>query len=122
MQPRDIRAVQLAKAAIAAGIQTLLETANVPPEEVGTLYIAGGFGSHLRVESAVAIGLLPEELAGRARVLGNAALAGAARVLLDVGEKQKLEQIAASSVHINLGGNPKFNEHYVDQMFFGDDL
>ena len=122
LQPRDIRAVQLAKAAIAAGIQTLLETANVPPEEVDTLYIAGGFGSHLRVESAVAIGLLPEELAGRARVLGNAALAGAARVLLDVGEKQKLEQIAASSVHINLGGNPKFNEHYVDQMFFGDDL
>ena len=122
LQPRDIRAVQLAKAAIAAGIQTLLETANVPPEEVDALYIAGGFGSHLRMESAVAIGLLPEELAGRAHVLGNAALSGAAHVLLDAGKKQTLEQIAASSVHINLGGNPRFNEHYVDRMFFCDDL
>ena len=118
LQPRDIRAVQLAKAAIAAGIQTLLETAEVSVKEIGRLYIAGGFGSHLRAESAAAIGLLPEELTGRVCVLGNAALAGAARVLLNVGARDMLERIAAASLHVDLGGNRRFNEHYIDQMLF----
>ncbi|MBR4888593.1 MAG: DUF4445 domain-containing protein [Clostridia bacterium] len=122
LEPKDIRAVQLAKAAIAAGMQTMLEEANVPVEEVKTLYIAGGFGSHLRVESAVAIGLLPEELADRTCVLGNAALSGAARALLNQNERQLLSAIAAGSSHVNLGGNPRFNENYVDNMFFGDDF
>ena len=114
--------MQLAKAAIAAGMQTMLEEAGVPVEEVQTLYIAGGFGSHLRVESAVAIGLLPEELAERTCVLGNAALSGAARALLNQKERQLLSEIAAKSTHVNLGGNPRFNENYVDNMFFGDDF
>src|SRR5699024_935882 len=48
--PKDIRAVQLAKAAIAAGIQTLLQLAQVPESEIRQLYIAGGFGSHLNVD------------------------------------------------------------------------
>ena len=122
LEPRDIRAVQLAKAAIAAGMQTMLEEANVPVEEVQTLYIAGGFGSHLRVESAVAIGLLPEELADCTCVLGNAALSGAARALLNQNERQLLSEIAANSSHVNLGGNPRFNENYVDNMFFGEDF
>ena len=53
---------QPAKAAIAAGIQTLLESSNTTCEEIETFYLAGGFGSHLRVESAAAIGLIPESL------------------------------------------------------------
>ena len=57
--PKDIRAVQLAKAAIAAGIETLMQSAGVGPEHIETLYIAGGFGSHLDVRSAAAIGLFP---------------------------------------------------------------
>jgi uncharacterized 2Fe-2S/4Fe-4S cluster protein (DUF4445 family) len=122
LEPKDIRAVQLAKAAIAAGMQTMLEEANVPVEDVQTLYIAGGFGSHLRVESAVAIGLLPEELADRTCVLGNAALSGAARALLNQNERKLLSAIASGSTHVNLGGNPRFNENYVDNMFFGDDF
>ena len=59
LAPRDIRAVQLAKAAIAAGIETLMEAANVTADEIETLYIAGGFGSHLNVRSAARIGLIP---------------------------------------------------------------
>lgn len=119
--PRDVRAVQLAKAAIAAGIETLMEAAGVRPQEVETLYIAGGFGSHLNVESAARIGLIPAELAPRVKVIGNAALAGAARLLLDRESWGRVRAIARSARHINLGGNPSFNEHYMDQMFFPEE-
>jgi len=116
--PRDIRAVQLAKAAIAAGIETLLETARVRTEDVRTLYIAGGFGSHLNVGSAAAIGLIPESLAPRVKVLGNAALSGAASLLLNTNGLDASRAIAARARHVSLGGNPKFNEHYMEQMLF----
>ena len=116
--PRDIREVQLAKAAIAAGIETLMETAGVDVDEIETLYIAGGFGSHLDVDSAARIGLIPRELAGRVKVLGNAALAGAAMLLLDQNRIEEIRTIKEKTRHVNLGGNPVFNEHYMDQMFF----
>ena len=119
--PQDIRAVQLAKAAIAAGIETLLEEAGVDEDDVGTLYIAGGFGSHLNVDSAAAIGLFPEALASRVKVLGNAALAGAAQLLLDTEKQENTRAIASLARHVNLGGNKKFNEHYMDQMFFPEE-
>ena len=118
LQPADIRAVQLAKAAIAAGIETLMECAGTDVEEIETLYIAGGFGSHLNVLSAARIGLIPAELAGKVKVLGNAALSGAAMLLLDRDRLQEIRRIKKASKHVNLGGNPAFNEHYMDQMFF----
>ena len=114
----DVRAVQLAKAAIAAGILTLMETAGVSPDEVSAVYIAGGFGSHLNVDSAARIGLIPPALAKRVKVLGNAALTGAARLLLDRREHDRAREIARRARHVALGGNPRFNERYMDQMFF----
>jgi len=122
LEPQDIRAVQLAKAAIAAGMEMLLETAGTDYGAVDKLYIAGGFGSHLNVESAAVIGLLPEALKDRTVILGNAALAGAVQVLLDREARNTLSGIAAKSTHVNLGGDPKFNEKYVEKMFFGDDF
>lgn len=116
--PRDIRALQLAKAAIAAGIQTLLEVSATDPEEIQEFLIAGGFGSHLNVRSAVRIGLFPEELAEHARSVGNAALAGAAMLLLDTAKVSQAEKIAAMAQHVNLGGNAKFNENYIECMMF----
>lgn len=118
LEPRDVRAVQLAKAAIAAGIATLLECADTSCEEIDTLYIAGGFGSHLNVTSAAAIGLIPEELAQKVKVIGNASLSGSVRLLLNRDSIAAAEIIAANAVHLNLGGNPRFNEHYMEQMFF----
>lgn len=116
--PKDVRAVQLAKAAIAAGIETLLETANVRPDEVTALYIAGGFGSHLNVKAAARIGLIPEMLIDRVKIIGNASLAGASRLLLDQNALRTAQTIASAARHVNLGGNPRFNEHYIDQMLF----
>ncbi len=118
LQPKDIRAVQLAKAAIAAGIKTLLQLSDTKESEISKLYIAGGFGSHLNIQSAAEIGLMPEALKDRATVLGNAALLGAIRVLLVPNERLKLEKIAELSEHINLGGNKNFNENYIEEMLF----
>ena len=118
LQPRDVRAVQLAKAAIAAGIQTLMESAGTNCDDIATLYIAGGFGSHLDVSSAAAIGLIPAELASKVKVIGNASLSGSVRLLLDRNSLAEAEGIAQKSSHVNLGGNPRFNENYMEQMFF----
>ena len=117
----DIRAVQLAKAAIAAGIRTLLETAGVRESDISVLYIAGGFGSHLSAQSAARIGLLPASMIPRVKVIGNAALAGAAALLLDEARVADTERLAALSEHVNLGGNPRFNENYMDEMLFPDE-
>lgn len=115
---KDIRALQLAKAAIAAGIQTLLDASGTACEEIETFYLAGGFGSHLNIANAAAIGLIPEALVGKAKVIGNAALAGAARLLLDSSSTDEIRAIAGASRHYNLGGNPVFNENYMEQMLF----
>lgn len=118
LESKDIRAVQVAKAAIAAGIQTLLDTEDIKPEQVEMLYIAGGFGSHLDVTSAVRIGLIPEKLRDRVRIIGNAALSGAVDMLRNREQVMTAEKIASNSFHVNLGGNPVFNENYMEQMLF----
>ena len=121
LQPKDVRAVQLAKAAIAAGIETALESAGVSFEEVSVFYIAGGFGSHLNVDSAVAIGLIPPALKDKVKIIGNAALAGTVQQLLHTPSVGRSQEIAKSSCHVDLGGNPRFNERYMERMFFETD-
>ncbi len=116
--PQDIRHVQLAKAAIAAGIRTLMYEAKVRPEDITRLYLAGGFGSHLDIKSAARIGLIPRELADKVSVIGNASLTGAARLLLDTHQLDALTRIAQRSRHVSLGGNPWFNEAYMEEMLF----
>ena len=119
--PQDVRAIQLAKAAIAAGIQMLLKVSGTREEEVACLYIAGGFGSHLNVNSAAAIGLIPEGLAQRVKTLGNAALTGAASILLNPGKMAEIHALAQKSVHVSLGGDPLFNSLFMENMLFGQD-
>ena len=119
--PADIRAVQLAKGAIAAGIRTLLEQAKVSEADIETLYIAGGFGSHLNTASAAAIGLIPRELENRVKILGNSALSGAASLLLDEKLVAEAENLAQNAVHVTLSGNSRFNRHFMNAMLFGED-
>jgi len=115
---KDISNVQLAKAAIAAGIRTLLEVTETSLDEIKTFYIAGGFGTHLNPDSAVRIGLFPRELKPIMQILGNAALKGAAMLLTDNNYSAKASEIVSHTTTINLGGNPKFNENYINEMFF----
>ena len=115
---KDIRSVQLAKGAIRAGIETLAKVSGTALTDITTLYLAGNFGSHLSVESAAAIGLIPPILRDRVKVLGNAALKGAEQMLLDPAKIQKAERIASLSRHVDLGGNPLFNDLFVENMLF----
>ncbi len=121
LKQADIRAVQLAKAAVAAGIECLLKTAGVRHEQVQQVYLAGGFGSHLNLTNAARIGLLPESLIARTKVIGNAALDGTVMTLLRGESLQELRRIASCARHVDLGGNPVFNEQYVEQMFFPEE-
>jgi len=114
----DIRAVQLCKAAIAAGIDTLLSVTHTRPSDIKRVYLAGGFGSHLNLMSAAGIGLLPRALIPRVKVVGNAALSGASRILLADDDMHDARRIAAMSSHIELGGNPTFNALYMEHMMF----
>lgn len=115
---KDIRQVQLAKAALCAGIQTLLETAGLEPEQVDRLCIAGGFGHYMNLRSAARVGLFPACLVPRAHVLGNAALAGAVTLLLDSSYLDTLADIRGRAQEIPLSGNSTFSDSYIDHITF----
>lgn len=114
----DIRQVQLAKAAIRAGLETLLHEAGVSYDEIDEVALAGGFGSYLHPETCAAIGLIPRELIGKIRVLGNAAGSGAAMMLLSGEERALSEQIAQRAQVIDLSINATFMQRYVEEMYF----
>ena len=114
----DVRAVQLAKAASAAGIGCLMEQAGCSLTDVDTMYLAGGFGSHLSIPHAVRIGLIPAELACKVKVIGNAALDGASMLLLNQSALLDTEAIGNACVHVDLGGRSSFANRYVEEMFF----
>lgn len=118
-----VRSVQLAKGAIAAGIEILMEKYGVGPEAVDRVVLAGGFGYYLRPEAAAAIGLLPDGLADRAVTGGNTALSGAllaGRKLLSDGTTEALERLLQDTVLrtevLNLALEPGFEERYVRRI------
>ena len=115
---QDIRQIQLAKAAVFAGIQTLLTARGITADAVDHFYICGGFGHYMNLDSAVKIGLFPAELRHKATVLGNAALAGAAYVLLDQSAPKKLDAIKNNATEYPLSGSAVFSENYIDSMMF----
>lgn len=117
----DVRAVQLAKAATNAGIMSLLSAAGCAADAVSTVYLAGGFGSHLNIRSAARIGLIPAELADKVQVIGNAALDGAALLLLDTRLREKTAHMRSIAQHVRLDGNPEFAVRYVDAMLFPEE-
>ena len=114
----DVRALQQAKAAVGAGLQTLLRHADLTADGVEVLYVAGGFGSRLNGRSAAAIGLLPRELSARIQPVGNAALDGASRLLLDVSAREKLTALPDDIHVIELATDPYFTEHFIKNMTF----
>ncbi len=114
----DVRNLQLAKAAVAAGIEVLSQRRGVLLENVEGLYLAGGFGTYIDPASAMAIGMLSPVLAGKVRPLGNTALAGAAALALDSRLWPKVEDTARSCAYIELSGQPDFTQAFTGNMGF----
>lgn len=116
LTPQDIRMLQLAKSAICAGIMTLIEVEGVDPSVISKFCIAGGFGSYLNRKNAVKIGLIPKALSEKMKTVGNAALGGAAIMLLDKNSRSQAEYLAKSTTTVELSANPLFSEKYMNSM------
>lgn len=114
----DIRQVQLAKSAVCAGMETLLAHSGVTAAEVARLDVAGGFGSYLDLRNAGIIGLIPRALVPRARVLGNAALSGAAMILRSRPLAGESEALADAARTVDLSADPIFSDRYIENMLF----
>jgi uncharacterized 2Fe-2S/4Fe-4S cluster protein (DUF4445 family) len=90
---RDIRELQLAKAAIRAGVEVLIKRSGLSYGQIDKVYLAGGFGYKMDIDKAVHIGLLPTELLGKIEAVGNSSLAGAIWYLTDREAAEKIEEL-----------------------------
>ena len=115
---RDIRNIQLAKAAVHAGILVLLDAYGIDADGIEELLIAGGFGSSIDVGAAARIGLFPPELADCARSVGNAAGEGASVVLVSQEARDALAQVLEACEYLELSTAHAFNGYFVDSMDF----
>lgn len=111
-----IRAIQLAKGAIAAGVDILLKEYGISPEQVNRVVLAGGFGYYLAPVAAAEIGLFPGELADRTIAGGNTALAGAYQVGSGMISLRDAEKISNYVRILNLAEHPDFYERYPASM------
>jgi uncharacterized 2Fe-2S/4Fe-4S cluster protein (DUF4445 family) len=114
----DINEIQLAKGAIRAGLEVLLEVTDTAAEEVKEVIIAGAFGSFVKVQSALDMGLLPPLPNARYRQVGNAAVVGARWALLSGQVRVRARQIAGQTSYLELSTYPKFNRHFALGMLF----
>ncbi|HHW03887.1 MAG TPA: DUF4445 domain-containing protein [Thermoanaerobacterales bacterium] len=115
---QDIRQIQLAKGAIRAGIEILMNQMSITPEKISKVYFAGGFGNYISVDSAAAIGLIPEELKDRVLQIGNGAGTGAIMALLSEKEMERARRIKEEIKYIELSRCPEFQEEFIDAMNF----
>jgi uncharacterized 2Fe-2S/4Fe-4S cluster protein (DUF4445 family) len=111
----DVRELQLAKAAIRTGIQTLLEMSGCTEDDIKQVIIAGAFGTYIDIASAVAIGMLP----ARFRQVGNAAGMGAKMSLISLKSRAKAQAIASRVSYIELAGSPSFQSTFIQASYLG---
>lgn len=115
---KDIREVQLAKGAIAAGIQILLNHTKVGFDNIDKLFLAGGFGNFIDVHNACMIGLLPQEMENRAVPVGNAAGTGARMLALNSTISDACSKIAHNMKYIELSSQREFTDLFSENMLF----
>jgi uncharacterized 2Fe-2S/4Fe-4S cluster protein (DUF4445 family) len=114
----DINEIQLAKGAIRAGLEILLEASHTAPEEVKEVIIAGAFGSYLNLQSALDLGLFPNLPQAHYRQVGNAAMVGARQALLSRRVRERAQQIVNQTNYLELTIYPKFSRRFALAMLF----
>ncbi|MCD6507201.1 DUF4445 domain-containing protein [Candidatus Poribacteria bacterium] len=115
----DIRQVQLAKGAIRAGIEVIMKEMGVKAEDLDEVLMAGAFGSYLRKESALRIGIIPPVPEDKIHFIGNAAMVGAKMALISVDMREEARRIARSVRYVPLATNPEFQTYFMEGMLFG---
>lgn len=113
---KDIRAIQLAKAALYAGVALLMRRLEV--QRIERVILAGAFGSYINVESALLIGLFPDCAMEQVQVVGNAAGEGAKQALLNRHQREEAARIARMVEFVETAAEPDFSTHFADAMFF----
>jgi uncharacterized 2Fe-2S/4Fe-4S cluster protein (DUF4445 family) len=114
----DIREVQLAKAPMRAGIEILLQETGHQGEAIEGVFVAGGFGSSLRAESLLALGVVPESLRGRIHAVGNTAGLGAKLALTYPDRLKETRRLARSMRHVDLVLRDDFRQAFADNIPF----
>jgi uncharacterized 2Fe-2S/4Fe-4S cluster protein (DUF4445 family) len=114
----DVNEIQLAKGAVAAGIEMLLQATGTAPESVDEVRVAGAFGSFLDLDSALGIGLLPRLPRARYTQVGNAAGVGAKAALLSLAERARAQAIARGTSYVELTSFPGFKRGFALAMLF----
>lgn len=117
----DVRKLQLGKGAIAAGVQILLDAYGASCGDIGSLLLAGGFGSYIRPKSAARIGLIPAPLLPVTRAVGNTAALGAQAALISREARERLAALQKNMEYRELSGLPEFNSAYMEAMMFPEE-
>jgi uncharacterized 2Fe-2S/4Fe-4S cluster protein (DUF4445 family) len=113
----DIKNVLRAKAAIFAGIMTMLKQVDLEPEAIDRIYIAGGFGNYIRIPDAINLGLLPDLPVAKYQFVGNTSLRGAMLGLLSRITWEKVEKIAGNLTYLELSTDNRFMEEFSAALF-----
>ncbi len=114
----DLDNLKRAKAAIYSGLATLLRHMDMTAADVKKIYLAGGFGTALNIDSAVQIGLAPDVEQGRFVFMGNTSLAGARLRLLHRELLRETEAVAANTTYFELSTDPQYMDEYMAALFF----
>jgi uncharacterized 2Fe-2S/4Fe-4S cluster protein (DUF4445 family) len=117
LSQKDVRELQLAKAAIRLGIQALVENAGLQEDDIEHVIIAGAFGTFIDVKSAITIGMLPDLPLERFTQVGNAAGTGARLALISKSEREKASQIARMDGYIELAQVPDFSRKFAEATY-----
>lgn len=112
----DIRQIQLAKAALYAGVKLLMD--HIGTDRVERIRLAGAFGSHINVQHAMLLGLIPDCVLGEVSSAGNAAGTGARIALLNSQSRDVIETLVKNIEKIETALEPKFQDYFVDAMAF----
>ena len=118
---KDVREVQLAKAAIRAGIELLSQKMGTQIEDIQQVYLAGAFGNYLTPASACRIGMIPPVLLDRIVPIGNAAGEGAKLCALSADEFAYSQKLAKDTEFLELASLPQFQDCYVDALEFSEE-
>lgn len=114
----DVRSLQLAKAAVAGGVEVLLARHGIKAGDLSRVCLAGGFGNYIDPKSAMTLGMLPEIPPERLHCLGNTSLAGASMAAVDPECRRELRSCAEKCEYIELSGLREFTEAFTDNMTF----
>lgn len=115
---KDVRQIQLAKGAVRAGVEYLMQSVGVTAGDVDEVLIAGSFGYHLRAKSLINIGLLPKEFDGKIRFIGNTSRTGGEIFLLDRKSREDMLQVTREVNVIELANYKDFDRLFVKCLNF----